>query len=486
MLIKQFKFLAALALASSLAWAQQSAYDSGQQALQERQWNQAASAFGQVIEAGDDNVDAALYWQAYALFQSGSDRQARRAIERLQTTYPDSPWVDDAQALMAEHSAGDSHRGMPVGELDDELKIYALAALMDKHPQRALPLAINLLRTSDNPEVREQALFIIATSDAAQAKAIVREVIADNSAPELRRSAIYLLADEGGAESMKELRRLYDSVTDPELKETILYAFGNNDDVEQTMAILRRESSPSLQAAAIHALMNMEAIEQLRGLNIQTLAPEAQRALIFAYAETSSVSNDNIAQLKRIYEQTTDGEMKETIIYALGNSEQVDELGSLLRREQSPELQAAIIHSLVNAEAYERITALDPNQLHPDAREALIHAYSEMGDFDRMEQLLQSETDAELRQHIVFNLGVSGKPQATALLMDVYRREGASHEDKEAVLHALMVEDHARELIDLLRQETNQELKSQIVTALANSDSAEAREYVFGLLEQSQ
>src|SRR5210317_1760724 len=96
------KTILATALIAVTAMAQ-TPYDDGQRALRERDWTQAAEYFEQAIEADENTADASMYWRAYALYEAKRNREAERQLRKLERSYPDSPWLKEAQVLRIEH-----------------------------------------------------------------------------------------------------------------------------------------------------------------------------------------------------------------------------------------------------------------------------------------------------------------------------------------------------------------------------------------------
>src|SRR5688572_29948544 len=79
----------------------------------------------------DRNMDAALYWLAYAHNRQGNPQAAEAPLARLLQNHPNSRWADDAKALRLEVF---SKLGRPITAIDEadatvELKIVALRTL---------------------------------------------------------------------------------------------------------------------------------------------------------------------------------------------------------------------------------------------------------------------------------------------------------------------------------------------------------------------
>ena len=65
---------------SAFASAKDDLYRSGQKAIDEGRWNEAASIFGKVAERGGPEADAGLYWKAYAQSKAGNRSAALATI----------------------------------------------------------------------------------------------------------------------------------------------------------------------------------------------------------------------------------------------------------------------------------------------------------------------------------------------------------------------------------------------------------------------
>ena len=122
------------------SFAKDDLYRSGQKAIDEGRWNEAASIFGKVAERGGAEADAGLYWKAYAQNKAGNRAAALTTIRELTSTFPKSSWLDDARALEVEVRGDRGVTVQPAAEEDEELKLYALSGLMNHNPEKALPL----------------------------------------------------------------------------------------------------------------------------------------------------------------------------------------------------------------------------------------------------------------------------------------------------------------------------------------------------------
>jgi hypothetical protein len=64
------------------------AYEDGNDAIGEEEWDDAVRAFDRVIALNGRRLDAALYWKAYALAQAGNRTEALSTIGQLRVSAP--------------------------------------------------------------------------------------------------------------------------------------------------------------------------------------------------------------------------------------------------------------------------------------------------------------------------------------------------------------------------------------------------------------
>ena len=79
-------------------------FRSARDSITDGEWSKAEEKFSQYVSAfpNEKNLDAALYWLAYAEHKLEKFADARKTIERLLEKYPNSSWRDDARVLLAQ------------------------------------------------------------------------------------------------------------------------------------------------------------------------------------------------------------------------------------------------------------------------------------------------------------------------------------------------------------------------------------------------
>src|SRR5262249_8365675 len=67
-------------------------------------WAKAQAKFDEYVSQfpNEKNIDAALYWKAYADYKLAKYDQCRSTIDRLLQKYPNTNWKDDARVLLAQ------------------------------------------------------------------------------------------------------------------------------------------------------------------------------------------------------------------------------------------------------------------------------------------------------------------------------------------------------------------------------------------------
>ena len=374
----------------------QTPYDEGQKALREQNWTEAADQFKKAIKADKEQADASMYWRSHALYKAGRKTEAKRQIRSLERKYPDSRWVKEARVLQIEHDGSEPVlSGATDGSgLDEDLRLFALAQLMDRDPERALPLVLDMMNSTDSESVRSDTLFMLGMSDDPRAQQLIAQIARDSKNPDLQVNAIHMLGISSNQTSMDLLSDLYNESTSFEVKQAVIHSYIIGDESEAL----------------------------------------------------------------------------------------VDHLVDMLKTEKNPELQTEIIHALGVMDATEAMAALYTSIEGTELRRAVLESMMIADDTDGLIKVLQSEKDAELRASAMEMLAVGGDKAGAEYLIRLY--PNGSHEEKLAVIESMMIMDNVQGLISLMKNETDPELKREMLQMLTIMDSEESDEYLFELLEK--
>jgi HEAT repeat protein len=449
-IMRKIALAALLATTTVLA---QTPYDEGQKALREQQWVEAADQFEQAIKTDKEQADAAMYWRAYAFYKAGRSKEAERELRRLERKYPKSSWVKEAQALRIEHQDPEKSIEQVTGNgsvMDEELRLFALAQLMDRDPERALPLVLDLVRNSDSEQIRQDAIFVLAISDAPQARQALAQMARDSNDPEVQIDAIHIL---GTMDATDELQSLYASLQDRDARIAVIEALSIAGESTILKQVLANETDPELRKAAIYGI----AMED---------------------------NPESASLLESIYDSSTSTEEKSAILEALVMMDDASGMAvKILRTETDPELQQQAIQVLGIMEATEELGELYASMTGRDSRLAILQAMSISDDSDGLYKILQTEQDAELRSAAIQGLAINGEEKAADYLVTMY--PGASREEKTAVIQSMMIMEDTEGLLSLLKQETDPELKREMLQMLTIMDSEESDQYLFEMLEKN-
>ena len=108
---------------SSRSFGGDSAYESGTRLLDDRRYEEALQRFTAAIDAKNSRSDGALYWKAYALNRLGRRDESLAALTALRRDFPQSHWLNDAQALEVEVKQGSGRPVAPADESSEDLKL---------------------------------------------------------------------------------------------------------------------------------------------------------------------------------------------------------------------------------------------------------------------------------------------------------------------------------------------------------------------------
>ncbi|MGA2217668.1 MAG: hypothetical protein ABSG51_06260, partial [Terracidiphilus sp.] len=137
-------------------------YADGTRAINDGRWADAQTIFSKIANEHSEHSDGALYWKAYAENKMGQTKLALATCTMLRSSYPGSSWIHECGALRIEIHAKSGQPAEPNAGDDDDLKLLALNALLQKDETRALGQIQEILNSSDSSDkLRKEALFIL-------------------------------------------------------------------------------------------------------------------------------------------------------------------------------------------------------------------------------------------------------------------------------------------------------------------------------------
>ena len=361
-------------------------YEEATDALDEHEWQRAASLFGEVAGMKMSHADAALYWRAYALSKLGNRSEALSTLLDLQKTYPKSKWNEDAKVLEVEIRQGAGQKIAPEHVEDEELKLMALNGLMQSDPERAIPIIEAILAGNQSSKLKEKALFVLSQSDTPKALEVLTR-IARNGSPDLQSKAVRFLGIMGGSRSREILAEIYNTTTRVDLKRSILKAYMISGDRGHLLAAAKSESDPQLRA---------EAVMQLGVSGART-------------------------ELAELYASEPTVEVRKKIIQAMFIGGNADKLAEIAQAEKNLDLRVAAIHNLGllgGSRTGAILVSLYEGDSRDEVRRAVIQALFLQSNAKALVALARKEKDRGLKHDIVQKLSLIHSKDATDYLME--------------------------------------------------------------------
>lgn len=368
--------------------ASQDAYERGRQALDRAEWTAARDAFRNAVEAGE-NVEASMYWKAYAESKMKNFSAARETIARLKAAYPRSQWVDDAEALALEMSGPRTPGKLPE---DEELKLYALQMLMMNDPERAEPLLEEYIKEGKSDELRDRAMFILLQHPDAANSDLLNDALSQAMNIPLKMSAIRLLGMLDDEKSRALLDKVYRESEEPAVKHMIIQSYMTQGNAERLAEIARNEKDLHLKRQAVTMLGVTGEIGLIADMYKTAKDPDIRRAMLQGFALAG------------------DGEM----------------LFKLLETEKDPEIRSAAIHHLIMVDMENlgpKLKKLYEGSSSVEDRNALVQVMAMNGEAETLIALYEKEKNPEVRRHILQSMAMFMDDPAVADFFESFLKE---------------------------------------------------------------
>ncbi len=368
-------------------------YDEATAALDRSDYDVAIRLFAEVAAEGADRADAALYWLAYSQVRKGDRTEAMSTIGQLRREYPDSAWLDDAGYLAAE--ARGNQAQAYAGEGGEDMRMYALNALMHAEPERAVPLLEKMIRSDEPAEIRQRALFILMQTQGDEAFDVIAEVARDGSDREMQIHALrHLGMFSGDGRGMELLEGVYRESSDPEIKQAVLASYMMSGSTDLLVDIVRNETDEELRFNAVRHLAMAGGHDELWSLYEDETASVEIREVILQTAFMTG-QKDRLLQVART---EPDLRLRRAAIRALGmvgNGEEDDdadalgaELLELYESNEDVEIRSSILNALWMRRDAGALIELYEATDDPDLRRRIVQALSMVDSDEAVEFLI--------------------------------------------------------------------------------------------------
>ena len=140
-------------------------------------------------------------------------------------------------------------------------------------------------------------------------------------------------------------------------------------------------------------------------------------------------------------------------------------LSDIARNSDDPDMQHHAIEILGTMEATDELQAIYPTQDH-DTKVTIIESLSIAGDTDLLRQVLETESDPELRKAAIFGIAMHGDAEAGEFAEELYAA-AESVDEKITVMEALIMMDDAEAVaLKILKTESDPRLQMQAIHIL--------------------
>jgi HEAT repeat protein len=276
---------------------------------------------------------------------------------------------------------------------------------------------------------------------------------------------------------------------DEELKLLALNSLMQQDEARAVpiiQQILNSDKSEKLKDRALFVLAQDQS-PQAQALLGQVASGDRNPALQRKAIEMLAVTRGKQAAetLANIYRQTTNEEVKNTILHTYLVIGTPDPLVEAARHESDPKLVRTAVHTLGAMGATSQLLTLYHDTSNPEVKAEVINGLIPAGQkgADALGTIAGSEQDPELRRKAIRNLGVAGGMSAAPALVAIYKKN-ADLETKKAVAQALFLAGDSHDLVELARAEKDPALKQALVQQLSLMRNKEATDYMLEILNK--
>jgi HEAT repeat protein len=440
----------------------------GRDSIEGENWQQAANKFHSFIDnfPKDRDMDAALYWYAYALQKQGRKDEAAAPLLRLIKEFPNSTWRREAEAMLVVLGRGASVQ-QALDRSNCEMKILALQSLFQGNEERAVSLVSELLKNNSEscPGLKVAALSLAGSHGGARVTPLLLDVARNQGDLKLRLTAIKRLGEQNSDSIADELARLYEADKATEIRTQILRALAEMHNARgeaKLVEVARSSADPVARQMAIRYLGQAE-------------------------------GNNSLDELIRLFDAESTPEIRAHILRALSEREDPRAQAKLLeiaRKGDTPQLRGDAIRRLGNRgdKAIDDLLQLYVTETNPEIKLGLIRAYAEMQDpraAAKLFEIARTGDTPELRTYAIRRLGDRDDPKSIDQLIAMYDAE-TNLEIKAILVRAFgnsQQKSAVRKLIAVARDSPSVELRKMAVKLLGENKDPEALKFLEDLLK---
>ena len=439
-----------------------SIYRLAREFLNRRDYRTAADLFAQIPSRFPRSGYAAdaLYWQAFALYRMGGDRElheAMAALRRQRAQFPRAATQGDAATLERRIQGelarrGDSEAAAQVAEAardagvtppvpptppdvptpptpptppehpygtstssrsssssesrckgaEDDMKVAALNALQQMDAERARPILQKVLARRDAASVclRRKAVFLVAQQQANGTEDILLESVRGDPDPEVQRQAVFWLSQVNTDRAVGALDSILRFSKDHEIQDKAVFALSQQN---------RPAAQKALQTYAERA----------------DVPEDAREKAIFWLGQSGSAGNATF--LRSLYGRLKSQELRKKIVFSLSQMGGTENGKWLLGIARDPAegiemRKQALFWAGQGGVPLAELTGLYANVSDKEMKEQLVFVYSQRSEpaaLDKLIDIAKKDPNPELRKRALFWVGQSQDTRAVQALQDI-------------------------------------------------------------------
>ncbi len=393
----------------------------------------------------------AYYWEAFALYRTGSTDRMRAALDALEeqaNVHPTAATRSQAEVLASRirgrlAQAGDAEAaeqiattvaplapappappapspprrappadaqyedaaGAQYQDAEDDMRLAALNALLQMDADRAVPILKQVLARRDpgSVKLRRKAVFLVSQQRTADTEEILLDAARNDPDPDVRAKAVFWLSQVPTEGAVLALDSILQGSTDREVRKKAIFALSQHGSDRAALALRtyagRRDAPVDLRSDAIFWLGQQGSSANhafLRDLYVRLQDSELKERVIFSVSQTRDAESQRWL-LDRTADQNESLELRKKALFWAGQSE-------------------ASITDLIQL-----YSTLDDREM----REQLVFVYSQRNEGEAVDKLMdiaQNDPDPKLRRKAIFWLGQSTDPRVVQFLLEIINR----------------------------------------------------------------
>jgi HEAT repeat protein len=189
----------------------------------------------------------------------------------------------------------------------------------------------------------------------------------------------------------------------------------------------------------------------------------------------------SVPRLEEVYRANSDVRVRSKVLEALMLADAGEALLEVARSEADPGLRRKAVEQLGLIDAVDELRALYLSESDLQVRTKIVEAFFLADRADVLEEIAATDPDPTLRRKAIEGLGLVGEDEGLPALERLYGK-ATDREVKKKILESFFLQDAHQPLIEVIKTESDRELRRKALEYLALIGSPEAADYLLELL----